>query len=225
MLDASGTAPDYQDFAAIRTLLAAPGHHASPARLVHKEAAAFLCSFGSAVDRTSEGGWLVVNREPLFERHLAEYPGTGRKESLWRKDPRAMHEMLQGVEVSSQADTLDLLSGDFALDAWAPERVPTQIIVYARRKMSLRRIGYKRVFAPGSAPGSATVRVVVPEDPTLITTAQAWRYAAKPLNAHRERLVTDPMISLHEALRMGGRGTEEIDRRLTNKILRRSIHA
>lgn len=120
-----------------------------------------------------------------FDMFLRTYPGPGGQTFYWWSDR----------PIREQADILRsddrLTSGDFAADVLAPWRLPEHAVSYARVPIDLGRDGF--VLATAS---DYTAMVVVPQDPTLWATADAWG----------EPGITDPLIAAFDVQRTATTG-------------------
>ncbi|NQX14138.1 hypothetical protein HQQ80_21130 [Microbacteriaceae bacterium VKM Ac-2855] len=153
-----------------------------------------LASLGALVVRTDRG-WAAVDAGDLFDKVLAEYPGSGGLSTFWYSldDPTSNGLMaLDTVAhiVGSGEEAAMLLSGDLAADEYAPWRRPTSALLYAKAGFG--------VWIPGfasSAPDRANVEIRTPRDPTVWRTAEAWRdHPAVPMS----KPVVDPIIAAHD---------------------------
>ncbi|PPF47176.1 hypothetical protein C5B85_02580 [Pseudoclavibacter sp. AY1F1] len=137
-----------------------------------------------------------------FDMLLRTYPGPGGQTFYWWSDR----------PIREQADVLrshgTLTSGDFAADVLAPWRLSERAVSYARAPIDLSRDGF--VLATES---DYTAMVIVPQDPTLWATAEAWG----------EPDIADPLITAFDVQRTAttGDGDEAVEK-LRELVVRRA---
>lgn len=137
-----------------------------------------------------------------FDWLLRTYPGPGGQTFYWWSD----------LPIREQASILRshgaLTSGDFAADVLAPWRLSERAVSYTRDPIDLSRDGF--VLA---GEGDYTAMVVVPQDPTLWATADAW---GNPR-------IADPVITAYDVRRTATTGDgDEAVAKLREFVVRRA---
>lgn len=162
-----------------------------------------LRRMGDAVERT-RAGWFSVDRPALWQRFLGEYPGPRGIVEHWFSVQPVIAQSNAAASVVPNA----LLSGDSAADILAPWRTPRQAVVYGTAGADLSRL----TFAESDAT-EATLRVVIPADPSITATARAWDPTGRTV---------DPLIAAWDVLRSGGADAAEAVARLERSVSARS---
>jgi hypothetical protein len=184
----------YSALAIARLLLASPlprTQTAISASLGVSQAAVSLAfrRLGSLVIH-ERGGWVAADPGTLFDWAVDEYPGAGGIATYWWSDR----------PLTVQADdaslgTRSLISGDLAADHWNGWRVSEHAVVYAAHGLDPAKYGFA-----AASPDDYTIEITVPSDPTLWTTAHAFR-AGDPVFA-------DPVVASFDVLRTGSTGDQ-----------------
>lgn len=143
----------------------------------------------------SRGGWAATDPGVLWDSFLNDYPGPGGIRRRWEGVSSLDVQADRALDVARSAGVTALASGDTAADRQAPLRRPVTATVYATTDLDL-----SARFAP-AAPGSDTLSVVVPADPTVFATARAW--------AGVDVRCTDPLITAWELSRSRGADRDE----------------
>lgn len=106
-------------------------------------------------------GWEAADRHALCDWALAAYPGPGGIRTCWRRD----------VSIDAQADELIGLGGVMS-DRWAAQQSgvfvpPNRLTAFFAQHPDMHALGYE----PATV-NDATVRVVIPQDTTILTAAE-----------------------------------------------------
>ncbi|MDM7885666.1 hypothetical protein QUG92_11180 [Curtobacterium sp. RHCKG23] len=124
------------------------------------EVRAAMQTLGSHVFHTPIG-WEARDRPALCDWAYAAYPGYGGVRTCWRRDDT----------IDAQADQLIGLGGVMS-DRWAAQQsgvlvTPDRLTAFFAQHPDMAALGY----VPASA-DDATVKVVIPQDPTVLTAAE-----------------------------------------------------
>ncbi|MCA9716895.1 MAG: hypothetical protein H6713_32785 [Myxococcales bacterium] len=158
------------------------------------------------VERPGHGRWRA-RAEPLLRAFQREYRGVRGTEHAWYSLD-ATRDVAERFASAFAGDVA--ISADVGPDLLAPWRVPTHLIIYARRELDPEAL--QLVPARGRADGNVFVRW--PRDRSV------FRPDASPPLASRLPLV-DPVQQLLDLLELGGSDREEAARRLERWILER----
>lgn len=150
-------------FASARTIvLHGGGTHAIAGRvgIPADDVRAVMPVLGAHVFHTPVG-WEAADRHALCDWALAAYPGPGGIRTCWRRD----------VSIDAQADELIGLGGVMS-DRWAALQSgvfvpPNRLTAFFAQHPDMHALGYEPVTVNG-----ATVRVVIPQDTTILTAAE-----------------------------------------------------
>lgn len=159
---------------------------------------------GTAVVR-EENGWRAVRPEMLWEQFLTEYPGPQGITSYWL----GLDSIVQQADavMAATVERGSLVSGDTAADLIAPWRIGIKAVVYARTGVDLAGFGFAE-----TTQANATLEFVVPADPTIWATAQAWAPKMQPV-------MVDPVLVAWDVQRIGGSDAAEAVVRIQRTIL------
>ncbi|WP_314138518.1 hypothetical protein [uncultured Plantibacter sp.] len=156
--------------------------------------------------KRESAGWVVDDFDDLWDWHLTNYPGPGGMRFSWRSDRTRSTQLRELTKLIGDAAVVHvgdrkaariLRSGHDGIEAPLKDTTPRNryeeqhrfdihgpVILYsAFINLRLRSLPYVRC-----APADATVQLVQPADPTILTTAAQWD------NGHR----TDPLITAWE---------------------------
>ncbi|WKK70516.1 hypothetical protein Q0F99_11670 [Rathayibacter oskolensis] len=139
----------------------------------------------------SNRGWVARDPVDVARRFLDEYPGPGGVSQLWYSGKPILEQARAALAAGAKA----LPSGDVTADHVAPWRRPRFAVLYAESGLPLDSLGFAE-----SDPGEATLRVTVPEDRTIWSTAQAWYPGGES---------ADPILAAWDVLNSGGADAEE----------------
>lgn len=106
-------------------------------------------------------GWEATDRSALIDWALAAYPGPGGVRTCWKRDDT----------IDAQADQLIALGGVMS-DRWAAQQSgvfvpPNRLTAFFARHPDMAALGYDPATVD-----EATVKVVVPQDTTILTSAE-----------------------------------------------------
>jgi hypothetical protein len=138
--------------------------------------------------------WSDRDPHALWSYAINRYPGPGGSRRSWVGIGTMGDQVEKALEAGAMTRTL--VSGDAAADEVAPWRRGRLAVVYADRDLDLS--GRFALAGPDDQP---TLQVVVPRDPTIFATADAW--------ASGEARHTDPLITAWEVMRSPGPDAEE----------------
>ncbi|QHF25497.1 hypothetical protein GTU73_16850 [Rathayibacter sp. VKM Ac-2804] len=145
----------------------------------------------------TEHGWTARDPQALIRRFLAEYPGPGGLSQYWY----SVRPVVEQAELAAAAGVPALLSGDTAADLLAPWRIPRSAVLYTDRGLALESVGFAETDSR-----EATLRVVIPRDPTIRATAAAWTPGGRTV---------DPLLTAWDVLASGGADADDaVDRLL-----------
>ncbi|PZE28367.1 hypothetical protein DEJ02_07845 [Curtobacterium sp. MCLR17_042] len=157
-------APEWRTvFASARTIvLHGGGTHTIADRIgiPADDVRAVMPALGAHVVHTPDG-WEAADRHALCDWALAAYPGPGGIRTCWRRD----------VSIDAQADELIGLGGVMS-DRWAAQQSgvfvpPNRLTAFFAQHPDMHALGYEPVTV-----NDATVRVVIPQDTTILTAAE-----------------------------------------------------
>ncbi|MGU3432611.1 ArsR/SmtB family transcription factor [Actinomycetes bacterium M1A6_2h] len=155
-------------------------------------------------------GFVALNnrRAELLKDWLAHYPGPRGMETYWFGLDSTLDQSRKVAAFAAEMEVDALLSGDAAIDVYAPWRTPVASIIYLSELLDLT--GADLVPATRA---DATLTAIVPRDHTLWATA---RSSGTPG-------LVDPMIALRDLQRVGGLDADQAAERLSSAILQRDV--
>jgi len=133
--------------------------------------------------RKDRDGWSALNRPGLLEQFLSEYPGPGGVSTYWLSLKSLAAQSEAAISLADELAVPVLIGGDIAADRIAPWRLPSLATMY-----TAEHLDYTVVMLTPVDPSEATLRAIVPDDPTVFATAGAFS---------DERTV-DPVVLLWE---------------------------
>ena len=148
------------------------------------------------------------HRVDLLEDWVMNYPGPMGMETYWYGLDTPVEQGRQVTAYAAEMDVRALLSGDAAVDVYAPWRTPVATIVYLRELLDLA--GADLVPARRE---DATLTAIVPRDHTIWATAHS---CGKPGLA-------DPIIALWDLHRIGGPDADQAGARLRTAIVQHGL--
>ena len=141
--------------------------------------------------RTPGTGFAVASkdREKIIDGWLTEYPGPGRVAMHWYGLDSLPTQVSEASMLIKELDSSVLVTGDVAADTIAPWRRPTRARLYVREIIDFTPAG----FTPADA-DEATMTVVLADDPTIWTVADAFKHGTEQI------ALADPLIVLWDLL-------------------------
>lgn len=161
-----------------------------------------LTADGNLARRTGRG-WTAVDPRALAARFLAEYPGPGGLVQAWYSTAPITEQAQTAAKFGEHV----LLSGDSAADRLAPWRIPRSAMISAPESLPLENDGFAETDSR-----EATLRVSVPADRTIRSTAHAWYPGGGTV---------DPLVAAWDLRTSGGADAEDA----AEHLLRREVPA
>lgn len=152
-----------------------------------------------------------ASRDNLLNQFLAHYMGPGGLSTFWYGLDPVVQQANQALTFSNEMDVRALITGDTAADVYAPWQLPKAAHVYALEALDYTAVG----FTPATRE-SHTLRITVPEDPTVWRTPSALN---SPPN------LADPVLVLWDLLNERTYNSEESASHLRRHILNWTIDA
>jgi hypothetical protein len=146
-----------------------------------------LRKLSGQVSRT-DTGWSAT--EGTLDRWVGDYPGPRGTVSYWYGLDSPTEQATAALGLLDELELRAVVSGDLAADRYSPWQLPASVRVYLPEIVDFTVVG----FSPAE-PEDATMTVVVPEDPTILT--MATKLGSTYSGAH---LLADAAITLWDLL-------------------------
>lgn len=147
-------------------------------------------------------------RSDLLADWFLSYPGPQGTETYWYGLDLPLEQSRQVAAYAADMDVRALMSGDAAVDTYAPWRTPVAAVVYLSELLDLTAVD----LVPATRE-DATFTAIVPRDHTIWATA---RSSGKPG-------LVDPVIALWDLERVGGVDVDQAAARLRAAIVKRDL--
>lgn len=217
--------PAYGRYALMRTLLRTSQPRsqkqlAAETGITQAAVSNALKRLGDLVLRT-ETGWVATDPEKLFSAFIAGYPGPGGIETFWYslRPPRAT---AQSIVEEFDAENV-LISGDVGADFLQPWRRPRETVLYANGSPP-RAYAFASKGLAEAEPREANVKLIVPADQTIWTTARHWPSLESETNPGKSpevgKELTDPLIIAWDVLRAAGPDAPDALEEIRQYVLR-----